>query len=222
MRKYSIAIIFFACNFLETNAQYAGEEKMKALSFNPFSIAEPHAALGLGFSNNFTKRSSYFAELSYVFKAPVYKSPDPLTGGYRLLMQYRYRVNRQYKAYYFVGTEFRIKHYGFNGNNKLFVNAATADTLKSYKYHATATSIGGGIVIGSIFSISKNKKWQLEITTGIGVKHKFIAYKNLSAGYKLLKPKFERRPDSFGPPEIDEAVGMPYIPGAVRLRYLIR
>ena len=61
----------------------------------------------------------------------------------------------------------------------------------------------------------------MEMTAGIGAKQKFVKYKNLPPGYELYVPPFNRKPDALRPPEIDEAVGMPYFPCVLRLRYVI-
>lgn len=216
---FSLLIVTFLA-LAATAQKNEASVKKTFLTFNPFSLFEPHAAAGFGISKNIKARSSYFGELSYVFKTPFYRGAEPVTGGFRLLQQYRYGVNMQYKAEYFIGAELRLKHFGFTGNNNVFINTSANDTISRYNYKAKATSVGGAIVIGTIINVSKNKKWQIEFTTGIGVKHKFVEYKNLPLGYKLFEPGTERR-GTVGPPEIDEAVGMPYIPSTLRLRYLI-
>jgi hypothetical protein len=193
----------------------------KNLSFNPLALAEPQAAASLGFSYRIKTRSGYFTELSYIFKAPFYGGADPITGGYRWLLQYRYSLLKKRHWDYFWGAEFRLKGYGFTGTNT-FVNKLTNDTLKKYNYKANATSIGGAVLFGVIFDLNKNSRWQMEMTFGIGAKQKFVKYKKLPEGYELLFSPFERKGDVLGPPDIDEPVGMPYLPLAIRVRYRIR
>jgi len=69
---------------------------------------------------------------------------------------------------------------------------------------------------GTSFNLSKNGQWRGEITAGIGARHKFVRYKNLPQGYK---PIFFEKACGFCPPEIQEAVGMPYFPMALRIKY---
>jgi hypothetical protein len=195
-------------------------KRQKTITFNPLSIAEPQAAAGLGFTNSITARSGYFTELSYIFKAPFYGGADPITGGCRWLLQYRYNLLKKRRWDYFWGAEFRLKGYGFTGTNA-FVNKAINDTLNKYNYKANATSVGGAVLFGAIFNLSKNSRWQMEMTFGIGAKQKLVKYKNLPEGYELYVPPFYRKPDVLGPPDINEAVGMPYLPLAIRVRYQI-
>ncbi|MEO6405512.1 MAG: hypothetical protein ABIY51_13225 [Ferruginibacter sp.] len=184
------------------------ERYNRSMMFNPLSLAEPQAALGIGYHQQFTARSGYFIEVSAVFKSPFYGGADPITGGYRGILQYRYQLIKKHRRNHFVAAEFRLKRYGFIGSNN-FGNTTIPDTLRNYNYKALATSLGGGILTGTLFDISKNDRWYLEMTIGIGAKRKFVKYENLPPGYALL---MQRRPDSFGPPDIDEAVGIPYFP----------
>jgi hypothetical protein len=195
-------------------------KQQKALTFNALALAEPQAAAGLGFSNNVTARSGYFTELSYIFKAPFYRGADPVTGGYRWLLQYRYSPLKNHRRNYFWGAEFRLKGYGFTGKNT-FINKASNDTLSRFSYKANATSAGGAVLFGAIFNLTKSSLWKMEMTAGIGAKQKFVKYKNLPEGYELYVSPFNRKPDALRPPEIDEAVGMPYFPIAIRVRYHI-
>lgn len=225
MSKFIFLIAFIFISTIESTAQSKKGKnyfykKHKAFTFNPLALAEPQAAAGLGFCNTVTARSGYFTELSYIFKAPFYGGADPVTGGYRWLLQYRYSLLNYHRRDYFWGAEFRLKGYGFTGTNT-FINKITSDTLNRYNYKAHATSVGGALLFGTIFNLSKSRRWQMEITAGIGAKQKFVKYKNLPEGYELYVPPFNRKPDALGPPEIDEAVGMPYFPCALRLRYVI-
>jgi len=225
MSKFWILTAFLFTITIESIAQNKPSQnqlfkQQKAFTFNPLALAEPQAAAGLGFSSTLTARSGYFTELSYIFKAPFYGGADPVTGGYRWLLQYRYSLLKKYRRDYFWGAEFRLKGYGFTGTN-IFLNKITNDTLDRYNYKAHATSVGGAILFGKIFNFSKSSRWQMEMTAGIGAKQKFVKYKNLPDGYELYAPDFNRKPDALGPPEIDEAVGMPYFPIAIRVRYHI-
>jgi hypothetical protein len=224
-KNYFLAILFLIDVMpLSAQKQYKNKQLspvQRGFTFNPLALAEPQAAASLGFYNKQTPHSGYFTELSYVFKAPFYGGADPVTGGFRWLLQYRYYPEKKGKSSFFWGVEFRLKGYGFTGKNT-FVNKAVADTIRKYNYKANAASVGGAILLGTSFNLSKNNQWQLEVTAGIGAKQKFIKYKNLPNGYELYEPPDKSYPDILRPPEIDEAVGMPYFPIAFRICYQIR
>ena len=207
-----------------------GSETEKYFSFNPFGLAEPQMATGLGFGNHFTERSEYFTELSYISKTPFYATLPHDLNGYRLLLQYRYHffegfpgLNMLFKRLQrndgnsFIAIEFRIKGYNFTSTNT-FTKENPADTLQQYAYRAGAVSVGGAIVFGKSYNLSNDGNWKFEITAGIGGKQKFVKYKNVPAGYQSIIVN-----GGFGlkPPSIQEPVGMPYFPCTLRLKYII-
>lgn len=206
----------------------------KYFSFNPFALAEPHLAAGIGFGNHFTDRSEYFTELSYIGKQFFYDNPTPSSlHGVRWIAQYRYHFlqtwrplfntgrvgirGRYVKRHLFLGAEFRVKPFNFSAT-RTFIKDVPADTLHSFFYRAGAVSVGGAILLGETFELSANGKWKLEATIGIGAKMKTVQYKNVPAGYK---PLLTYSKYAFTAPAIDEAVGMPYFPCAIRLKYFI-
>jgi hypothetical protein len=223
---------------LDTIAQKNKTEKFQEpfsqysyLSFNPFSIAEPQLAIGLGYGNRFTERSEAFTELSYVAKHPSYHFDYEKLNGFRFIAEYRYHFLQQWRpiiylgqgirerkrrSHPFIGLQFRLKQYRLIDKDN-FTNSI--DTLTKFRYIANVISLGGALTFGATYNISKNKKWQLEVTTGIGAKQKFVKYKNLPSNYKVVEPT--RAVDSFGPPDINEEVGMPVFPTTIRVRYMI-
>jgi hypothetical protein len=206
------------------NSQFNTSEKY--LTFNPLGIVEPQMAIGIGFSNKFTERSAYFVELSYIKNTVFYNTDVEKLNGFRFLAQYRYhflqnskqsKINiRRLKVNPFVALEFRLKQYGFSTTT--VVNNAIFDTISKIKINAIATSLGGAILFGTSYNISKNNKWKLEVTAGIGAKQKYVRYKNLASGYEEIRQK---KRDVFGPPKIYEEVGVPYFPIVFRMKYLI-
>jgi Protein of unknown function (DUF3575) len=206
--------------------------KYSYLSFNPFALAEPQFAIGLGYGNRFTERSEVFTELSYVAKHPSYKFKYEKLNGYRFLAEYRYHFLQQWKPIInlgdkhreknrrsqpFIGLQFRLKGYQFIDRANFTNNI---DTLLNYRYIANAISLGGAITFGATYNISKNKRWQLEVTTGIGAKQKFVNYKNLPTGYKVVE---EIKAGFIGlrAPDINEAEGTPVFPSTIRIRYML-
>ncbi|MBP6025233.1 DUF3575 domain-containing protein [Ferruginibacter sp.] len=187
----------------------------KYFSFNPLGLGEPQMAIGAGFGCRFSKRSEYFTELSFLLKTPFYSYQANSLKGFRFLGQYRYHLRINTNR--FIGAEFRLKMYDFTGTNT-FVNNTSHDTLKSVSYNANAISLGGAIVFGNTYTISKNRKWKIEITAGIGAKQKLVSLKGALKDYEVI---IKRKLDGIAPPYIFEAVGMPYIPCTIRLKYLI-
>jgi hypothetical protein len=238
MKKYILLLLAFFC--FKINAQQIKSKssnrrftaKERYFTFNPLALAEPQIAIGAGFGNRFSERSEYFTELSYIAKHPFYDMQEKSLHGFRFLAQYRYHFlqqwrplinlgvrNRERKARLnpFVGLEFRLKPFNFT-DTRTFIKSTPPDTLNSFLYKANAVSIGGAILFGETYNISSNGKWKLEVTAGIGGKVKIIKYKNLPAGYE---PLFVQGGFGLKPPANDEAVGMPYFPFCIRLKYIV-
>jgi hypothetical protein len=151
--------------------------------------------------------------------------------GMRFIAQYRYHFLQQWKPllrvgiakqerssriHPFIAVEFRIKPFSFSAKNT-FVKSNPADTLRDFVYEANALSIGGAIVFGSTYNISANGRWKIELTAGIGAKQKFVHYRNLEEGYEHLNIK----KIDIGAPQPDDAVGTPYFPFCMRIKYVI-
>jgi len=215
-------------NTMQGKQVFKGTEKY--LSFNPFGLIESYLAIGIGFGKRFSMRSEYFTELSYVAKNPIYGDYINSLNGAKLILQYRYHILQHWKPMLkmkdskrrpeldpFVGVEFRMKMFNFS-DKTTFVNTTTHDTLHNELYRANAFSIGGALVVGSTYYISKNKRWQLETTIGIGGRQKFVNFKKAPVNYEILKVQ---KIDYGFIPAVYEQVGMPYFPCAVRLRYII-
>jgi hypothetical protein len=231
--KKLFLFVFIICQFI-SNGQTSTNKMLhtlfakpvKYVSFNPLALTEPQMAIGIGFGNRFTERSEYFAELSYVTKTIFYNTDVDKLNGFRFLGQYRYHFLqlkqtahsfKRWKRQPFVALEFRLKNYLFPTKNT-FVNYSILDTISNLQKNANAISIGGAILFGASYHISKNNKWKLDVTAGIGAKQKFVEYKNLSNNYETIRL---RKPDALGPPKIYEEVGMPYFPIAVRIKHFI-
>jgi Protein of unknown function (DUF3575) len=221
--KKNIAILLCLLNLFAAaqskknkTATHGLTQSEKYFSFNPFGLAEPQMAIGAGFGCRFSERSEYFTELSYLLKTPFYSYQANSLNGFRFLGQYRYHF-LQKNTNRFIGAEFRLKMYEFTGKNT-FVNNTSHDTLKSVSYNANAVSLGGAIVFGNTYNLSRNGMWKIEITAGIGAKHKLVSFKRALKEYEVI---IQSKPDGLAPPYIFEAVGMPYIPCTIRLKYLI-
>ncbi len=203
------------------------------LVYNPFSWIEGQMPVGIGFARQFTERSEIYTELAWVTKTPFYSTEPESLSGFRAIAQYRYHINsggfpilgffRRQRGLVrnvsesFIGLEGRIKTYNFTARYD-FINPTAADTLQKYLYKANAFVWGGAIIFGKAFSISRGDRLQLEINIGIGGKEKTVKYKNLPAGFK---PVTFTGGWGLKPPGIQESVGNPYFPCALRIRYAL-
>jgi hypothetical protein len=215
----------------QTGKKYKAIEQY--FSFNPFALAEPQLAVGIGFGNRFTERSEYFTELSYVGKQPFYDGLEVnYLHGIRFLAQYRYHFLQQWRPlidlgkvirerraeqHPFIAVELRIKPYEFSANGS-FVKNSPPDTLNKQLYKAGSFTIGGAVLLGKTFDISANEKWKIEITGGMGIKTKSVHYKNIATGYE---PLISRNRNALAAPAINDAVASPYFPFAIRIRYVL-
>lgn len=200
----------------------------KYFSFNPLALAEPQMAVGAGYGFRWTKRSELFTELSLLSDNPFYKNFDNNLFGFRAITQYRYHFLRPWVQYgwfgrgiqsdgSFLSFEARVKNYWFSGTES-FINQQTNDTLSLHPYRANATVLGGAILLGDVYDLSRNGKLRLEMSAGIGVKQKMVRMKNLPAGFQLWDKGV--REWSFVP-RIYDPYGFFYLPFAVRLQYKI-
>lgn len=212
-------------------------------SFAPLAIFEPHFALGGSFGQRITARSEYFTEASYVAQIPIFNQRDRNNNlfntqlkGARIILQYRYhffkkgkpilnlmsrekRIALAEKWQPFIGIEFRFKSYNFTSYAD-FINRSIADTLWGQMFTAHANVLGGALIFGNTFNLTKDKRWKLELTYGIGGKQRFVKLKSLSNEYEVYH-SFMRKDGPYIPPLYEE-VGSLIIPFAIRLRYCIK
>lgn len=106
--------------------------------------------------------------------------------GLRFILQPRYHFGES--KTFFVAPEFRVKTHSFD-NVLNFGNAATADTLHAYLFLERQLLIGGALVFGKQFSLSKRNGLYLELTAGLGIKHRFIKRKDIPEGYQYTGRK---------------------------------
>jgi hypothetical protein len=231
--------IFFFASYVQAQ-QKSGrintrfDETEKYISLNLFSVAEPQFAFGPSFGIRFTERSEIFAEAAYVAKTPFYKNDwedYSYLRGARVILQYRYHFLQQWRPLFnfglrnrrirsrhqpFMGVEFRVKPIFFS-TSASFVNQSTNDTLYNYVFKANAFTYGGALIFGNTFNLSRDEKWKLEFTLGIGAKQRVINKTTIPEGYK--RPQLERAP--FQRPPLYEELGTILIPCAIRLRLVL-
>ena len=89
---------------------------------------------------------------------------------------------------FFVAPEFRIKSYSFD-NVLDFINPTTSDTLHAFPFRERQLLIGGALVFGKQYSLSKRKGLYLELTAGLGAKHRLIKRNDIPPGYEHTSTK---------------------------------
>lgn len=234
-------IVFFAIILVSSQIVFAQEAEKKTdkkhrdsyITYSPFNWLEAQMPVGLGFANQFSERSEVYTELSWITRTPFYSIEADKLSGFRAIAQYRYHIfgggfpiigflrRRRsmmiHASESFIGLESRIKTYNFSAKYD-FINSSGPDTLHQYQYNANAVVWGGAFVFGKAFSISRDDRLQLEINVGIGGKEKTVKFKNVPAGYK---PVTNIGGWGLKPPGIQESVGNPYFPCALRIRYAL-
>ena len=218
--KKKLLILFLLVNAnaiaQRTNRHTPVIKKGLYLSFNPHALFEAEqgaASLGLGYRIN--KRIEIWAEASYLYKG-FFQDPEKFRDlkGIRVIVSGKYFYQNKYG--FFAGAEFRIKQYSFIDKNQ-FVNDLLNDTLVNYQYTAQHTLIGGAIFWGKRFKITANGKFELEGNIGVGVKQRYIARKNVPAGYYKREYYFRDRISPIPDRDIDQV--LPYFPATVRFIY---
>jgi hypothetical protein len=198
------------------------ETKGIYLSFNPHSILEPdQGAVGLGVGYRFNRRFEVFAEFDYLFQGFYDNSSDFSSEHFKNLKGYRAFSNVKYfynkRRGFFTGLEFRFKRYSFNHKDN-FENIQLADTLSQYPYKATHTLFGIAAFWGQRVNLTRNGKFEMELSIGIGVKERYIDW-GIPAGYSKLKV---RRPDAMPAPDPTVEGAVPYVPGVIKFIYHLR
>ncbi|MEO7265044.1 MAG: hypothetical protein ABIW38_09035 [Ferruginibacter sp.] len=186
------------------------------LSFNPHSIFEPQqGAVGIGAGYRINKRWEVWNELNYLYKGFL-QDPNEFKNlqGIRNITSLKYFYNNKHG--FFVGTEFRYKHYSFDDKNT-FINSQLNDTLRNIPYKSSHTLLGGGVFWGKRFKVTANGKFELEGNVGLGVKQRYIKRKQVPAGYEKINYYVKDR--IFLLPDFDEEQSLPYFPAIVRFIY---
>jgi len=215
--------ILLACFLILSLQSYAQRyrhspviQKGLYFSFNPHSILEPEqGAIGLGIGYRISKKFELWTEANYLYKG-FFMDPEQFgkLKGIRSITSFKYYYNNRHG--FFVGAEFRIKHYSFNDKND-FANVQLGDTLRNFQYRPVHTLIGGGVFWGKRFKLTANGKFEMEGNIGIGIKQRSIERTGLPAGYTQLLnyPK-----DRVGPiPDHNEEVELLYFPAIMRFIY---
>ena len=231
-----LLLLFSFCSYGQgpsASPELRNTESQLYISFPLTGLAEPHLAIGPSAGYRFSERSEVFLETAYVTSTPFYEwNYAQRIRGFRGILQYRYHFLQQWRPLFhtgsgrrmrrsrnepFVAVEGRIKPFSFSVDREI-VNAVTNDTLSAYNLEGRATVSGAALVFGNSLQLSRNERWKLECTLGLGAKQRRVQFKNMQAGY--ARPAFNKRV-AFQVPAEDEPISTAYIPFTLRLRYII-
>jgi hypothetical protein len=190
-----IAIIFLLSLFYAVS--FAQDRKSSwRVGVNPLALAESQISVGPAVAYRYANRFELWSEVSCIFANSYMPRHWKNMKGLRFILQTRYYLGES-KAF-FVTPELRLKTYSFD-NSLNFINATTADTLNAFPFKERQFLAGGALVLGRQYHLSKKNGLKLEITAGLGAKHRFIKRKNIPGGYRFnnikggfaLKPAYE-------------------------------
>ncbi|MFN8243128.1 MAG: DUF3575 domain-containing protein [Ferruginibacter sp.] len=183
---------------------------------NPLGPVEfQEGAAGLGLNLMLARRWDISGEFSFLYQGWGEKTYDRVVlNGFRAVMTIK---RLSYSRVFFYGLDLRLKRY--NTSDQLsFINASLPDTLSNFNHEAMHTLYGVGGTAGLRLPLSKNRKWAMELSLGIGVKYRQIRRNKVPAGYtywELPRPvdiNFYWQQNYEG--------WTPYVPGGLRIMYL--
>jgi len=182
---------------------------------NMFSLLEPQqSAIGAGFNYKIAHRWDMSTEFNYLFDGFWQGGDEYNSQGYRgIITVKRFSKSR----IFFYGIDLRLKHYAF-ADKRDFINAAIPDTLFNFRHDASNTLWGVAAIVGVRLPISKNKRWALEINTGVGDKHRTVDRKNIPAGYTYYPNQLSTHYNFTRGQDITSDDNV-YFPGTVRVMY---
>lgn len=220
MRKIFLALFLFvsAISIAQKKDQYRfkATERKLAVFMNAFSLLEPQqAAIGAGINYKIVRRWDMSLEFNYLFDGFVQSADDYNSQGYRAIFTTK-RFSKN--GLFFYGIDARLKYFSFI-DKRNFVNNSTSDTLYSFDHHASNTLFGIAAIAGLRLPVSKNKRWALELNTGIGDKYRLVQRRDIPDGYKYLRNPNFRKEYNFTPDQDIEGSDNVYFPSAVRVMY---
>ncbi len=182
---------------------------------NPLSMAEPQTSVGPAFERRFSERIGVWGEVSYLFYNAYLNVDRKKLQGFRIIFQPRLYTSR--RRTFFITPEIRLKNFSYKTGGT-FINNVTADTLLNFNHKVNQFLIGGAFVMGKQFVLNRSNGFTLELTAGIGGRHRFINRKNTPAGYNYFQPK---RAFGLSPDYESDNIGGPYFPLGIRFMWRI-
>lgn len=180
------------------------------LTYNPMGLLEPPAAIGLGIGYRPFKEVELWSETSFLTNG-FYHTQGPLTG-IRQICQLRFFP---YGTSFFVAGELRYKSYQFRSREE-FYDSLTHDTLHQFSNFARHYFFGMAVQLGWRVNATRNGRFQLEATFGLGFRKGYVKREGVPAGYLYMNNKIDFNfsgPNGEVPPI--------YFPGSLRLVWLL-
>ncbi|MBN8854474.1 MAG: hypothetical protein BGO55_21320 [Sphingobacteriales bacterium 50-39] len=180
------------------------------LSFNPLGLLEPETAIGLGIGYRPFKEVELWSETSFLTKV-FYHKQGPLTG-IRQICQLKFFP---YGTGFFVAGELRYKSYQYRSREE-FYDSLTHDTLHSFSNFARHYFFGAAVQLGWRGNATRNGRFQLEVTFGMGFRQGYVKREGVPPGYSYMNNKIDFNfsgPNGEVPPV--------YFPGSLRLIWLL-
>lgn len=186
----------------------------KGILFNPFALLESNATLDFGYITELKTKTKILFNIGVLLPFNINNGDVPFNkGGFRILTQYReYKKND-----YFLGFELKYRHVAFNNFGKYFKNTLSNDTFFLANPNTRANIFAGAFIFGVQEYISKNKKWAMEATIGLGIRFKYVHFKEASATIIPIQ-YFDRRA---WVPAKNEEIQTIHMPGTFRLIYFL-
>jgi hypothetical protein len=182
------------------------------ISANPLAILEGPAAFSAGIGYRINPRYELWSETSLLWNL-IYH-PDQKAIGFRQILQFKRFLNKPLNS--FVALEIRYKQFSFSDTGNFF-NPVSHDTIFNDPFKFERHFIGAALQLGRRRSLSKDGRWQLELSIGLGVKFAVISRPGIPNGYE-----FDQRQLS-GDLTVRDFWEVPgyavYFPGSLRLIY---
>lgn len=216
--KFSIALLFLFFNY-KINAQEKKSINIfslnNAIVISPLALFEPNATLDIGYIHSFNTKSKVLINAGVLLPFNFYKGELPFNkGGYRITTQLRYY---NIKKELFYGAEFKYRQVAFDNVSTPFINTITKQTSYLDNPNAKASIFATAIIVGFNKPISKNNKFIIDFSTGLGIRFKKVVFKETTSTL-LPNINFYRRPIL---PGKNESATFLHFPLAFRVVYLL-
>lgn len=168
-------------------------------------------AIGAGIGYRLNERTEIWSETSLLTNG-LMMYVGPLTG-IRQIFQLKRFIGSD--GHFFVAGEIRYKYFSYRDTAD-FSNPSINETIHNIPYHAYHTVFGAALQAGYRINLSKNGKFQVELTGGIGIKNKIIDRPGVPTGYtEYVTPSVDLNIYDF----IESRGISIYFPGSIRVIY---
>lgn len=215
IKSILITAIFISCSTVVFAQLPKGSY---AIGVNPFGFGEPSIAIGVSGYHQFSNKISIMAEPSFLI-GNIHSFPNTWKQikGFRIVVQPKVSVSFDNKFY--MGLDGRFKTYSFKSTGS-FIKNDLSDTITVNNFFQRQTLFGGALMFGLYVNLNKKSTVFLDMSMGIGVKHRLIKRVSNIAGYD--KFYLQRQSDVALYPQYEyNNAGTVYAPGGIRLIFLL-